>query len=110
MPRIPRDVLHSVGFQSVLTQGVTLLQVKGFKQGFCQTSLPVPHFYSPEAFVDRIIPCLSLNALSKFAEFYIIIQLANENIELYQPQYEPSRSYRGFTLKFDMLRFLKFEI
>lgn len=53
---------------------------------------------------------LSLNALSKFAEFYIIIQLANENIELYQPQYEPSRSYRGFALKFDMLRFLKFEI
>lgn len=79
---------------------------------FLQTSLPVLHFYPTEALVDGIIiPHLSPSALSKFAEFYIIIQLANENIELYQPQYKPLRSYRGFILKFDMLlRFLKFAI
>lgn len=106
--------MHSVGFQSVLRQRVTFLQVKNCQrfQGFCQTSLPAPHFYSTEAFVDGIIiPYLSLSVLSKFAEFNIIIQLANEDFELYQPQHQPSRSYRGFILKFYiLLGFLKFAI
>lgn len=85
--------------------------VKGVKVS-CQISLPVPHFYSAEALVDGIIILyLLLSILSKFAEFYITIQLANENIELYQPQHQPSRSYRGFILKFDiLLGFLKFAI
>lgn len=73
--------------------------------------LSVPRFYSTETQVGGIIiPYLSLSVLSKFAEVYII-QLANENTELYQVQYQPSRSYRGFILKFDLfLVFLKFAI
>lgn len=106
--------MHSVGFQSVLRQRVTFLQVKNCQwfQGFCQTSLPAPHFYSSEALVDGIIiPYLSLSVLSKFAEFNIIIQLANEDFELYQLQHQPSRSYRGFILKFYIfLGFPKFAV